>query len=132
MSKYIDPEDTLLQSCHKAHDYPFVMDVKIVLAWLDNHPDQVPGRTITEGDYSDIAEWARNYSNRGWEGRTVLAGAGITIVPDPDPEPTNAERLAELIREIGYDIRHKGRLSGSNALALDLDSRGVRVVTESE
>ncbi|MDN6530302.1 MAG: hypothetical protein L0K67_14685, partial [Brevibacterium sp.] len=27
-------------------------------------PEHVPGRTITEGDYSDIAEWARNYSNR--------------------------------------------------------------------
>lgn len=41
-------------------------------------------------------------------------------------EPTNVEKLAELIREIGYDIRHNGRLSGSNALALDLDSRGVK------
>ena len=48
MSKYIDLEDTLLQSCHKAHDYPFVMDVKMVLAWL-RQPHRPGARTNNHG-----------------------------------------------------------------------------------
>lgn len=61
-------------------------------------PDRVPGRTITESDYSDITEWARNFPFRGWEGRTVLAGAGITIVPDS--EPTNVDLIERKLREL--------------------------------
>lgn len=123
MSKYIDRADRIKNELivPKAD---ILFGIEYALRFLDDNPGQVPGRTITESDYSDITEWARDYIDRGWEGRTVLADAGITIVPDP--EPTNAELLAELIREIGYDIRHNGRLSGSNALALDLDSRGVK------
>ena len=56
--------------------------------------DQVPGRTITESEYSTVVEWAKSYALNGWKGRTVLAEVGITVVPDP--EPTNAEKL-ELI-----------------------------------
>lgn len=88
MSKYIDLEP-------KASDYYGTSPgqerragICDALRFLDSHPEHVPGRTITESDYSDITEWARNFPFRGWEGRTVLAGAGITIVPDS--EPTNA------------------------------------------
>lgn len=95
MSKYID----LAEQIKNAESWiPDSSEIDATLEWLDDHPDQVPGRTITESDYSDIAEWARNYSNRGWEGRTVLAGVGITIVPDP--EPTNAELIERKLREL--------------------------------
>ena len=58
--------------------------------------DQVPGRTITESEYSTVVEWAKSYALNGWKGRTVLAEVGITVVPDP--EPTNAEKLEQLYR----------------------------------
>lgn len=85
--------------------------------------DQVPGRTISESDYSDIAEWARNYSNRGWEGRTVLAGAGITIVPDP--EPTNAEQIIDLMGLAPANLNRR-------ELAKWLDARGVKAGGDDE
>lgn len=43
-------------------------------------------------------------------------------------EPTNVERLVEIIRGNGYDIRHNGNRSGPVALALDLDSHGVKAL----
>lgn len=92
-------------------------------------PDRVPGWTITASGFDEAVESCIT------EDATVPPhefAERLGVVCVPDPEPTNVELLAELIREIGYDIRHNGRLSGSNALALDLDSRGVRVVTESE
>lgn len=102
MSKYIDLEDTLLQSCHKAHDYPFVVDVKIVLAWLDNHPDQVPGRTITEGDLiAAVDETNHEDMNEYQKARALLVHLGHTV---PDPEPTNAELLDKDIQEVDLHL----------------------------
>ena len=95
--------------------------VKLALAWLDDHPDQAPGRTITESGVTEVFEASK--SGRGGT-RTALVRQGVTVVPDP--EPTNAERLVEMIRGNGYDIRHNGNRSGSVALALDLDARGVK------
>lgn len=102
MSKYIDLEEQIVDDSRgpwgNSHD-----GIRFALSWLDNSPDQVPGRTITESEYSDIAEWARNFFSRGWEGRTVLAGAGITIVPDP--EPTNAEKWIKFCSsKMGLDL----------------------------
>ena len=102
--------------------------VRATLAWLDEHPDQVPGRTIAESELRVVA--GRLFAR--WPDLGVFMGhlqrelsdLGITVVPDP--EPTNAERLVEMIRGNGYDIRHNGNRSGSVALALDLDARGVK------
>lgn len=98
-----------------------IAGARVALQWLDQNVDRVPGRTITESEVTEVFEASK--SGRGGT-RTALVRQGVTVVPDP--EPTNVELLAELIREIGYDIRHNGRLSGSNALALDLDARGVK------
>lgn len=80
--KYEDLHDRIADEIH------WDATVIDVLRWLDDHPDQAPGRTITK--------------------------------------TTNVERLVEMIRENGYDIRHNGNRSGAVALALDLDSRGVK------
>lgn len=69
-----------------------------VLEWLDEHPDQVPGRTITESEAWDIA--GRTFHRWGSveELASHLRGTfrqlGITVVPDP--EPTNTEKLSAL------------------------------------
>lgn len=120
MSKYID----LAEQIHaETRDQVYLDEVGEVLSWLDRNPDQAPGRTITESDYSDITEWARNFFSRGWEGRTVLAEKGITIVPDPVPEPTNLQRLSRAIRD-WEEGRGEDRI-----LARHLDALGVRVAT---
>ena len=72
--------------------------VSMVLAYLDEHPDQVPGRTITESEAWDIA--GRTFHRWGSveELASHLRGTfrqlGITVVPEP--EPTNAEKLEQL------------------------------------
>ena len=93
--------------------------------WLRDPAEPVPGQTITEQQLIQL--WQVTV-----EGRSIddfaqeLKDNGITVVPDPEPEPTNVERLVEMIRENGYDIRHNGSRSGSVALALDLDAAGVK------
>ena len=88
--KYIDLKDEIREdSAINAH-----VGIVTALRWLDAHPDQVPGRTITESEYSTVVEWAKTYALNGWKGRTVLAEVGITVIPDP--EPTNAEKLEQL------------------------------------
>lgn len=60
------------------------------MRWLQMHPDQAPGRTITVSEISkafgtEYVAWAR----------LCLARIGVTVVPDP--EPTNAEKIIELM-----------------------------------
>ena len=81
--KYIDLHDEIADSIH------WDATVADTLKWLDEHPDQVPGRTITE---SQIAE-AFGDEYHYWAKRR-LSRIGITVVPDP--EPTNAEKLEAL------------------------------------
>lgn len=57
-------------------------------------PDQAPGRTITESEFHETADAHRN-GGIGWQ--ELSDGLGITVVPDP--EPTNAEKLANVYRE---------------------------------
>jgi|SRR5699024_5235632 len=68
------------------------MGALVALQWLDQNPDQVPGRTMTRSDMveafgEEYAEWATSR----------LARIGYTIVPDP--EPTNAEKLDKIMEE---------------------------------
>lgn len=101
----------------------FDNDRRVVLRWLDAHPDQVPGRTITE---SRIAE-AFGPEYMAWA-RMCLSRIGITVIPDP--KPTNAERLAAKIRRT---LRENATGSCENAqdvvaqkIADDLDNAGVK------
>ena len=99
-----------------------------VLEWLDEHPDQVPGRTITESEAWDIA--GRTFHRWGSveELASHLRGTfrqlGITVVPDP--EPTNAEKLADYVRQIGQTAM------SAEECGKWLDEQGVRVVAGSE
>lgn len=61
--------------------------IERILEWLDEHPDQVPGRTITESESKDLFNTARQ-GLRYWP--DALERAGIAVAPDP--EPTNAEK----------------------------------------
>lgn len=87
--------------------------------WLHD-PDQVPGRTITEGELSRKLANVPPYADNAVWLRAVLNALGITVVPDP--EPTNAEKLAGLLSECMGDV-HDDRQS----IADFLDARGVKV-----
>ena len=90
-----------------------------VLEWLDEHPDQVPGRTITEGEFDELVDalhqnWATPEYFSG-----VLSDAlidhGITVIPDP--EPTNAEKLVEDLAGIyGANLNWTAKVAISEAL----------------
>lgn len=89
--------------------------IAIALHWLDRHPDQVPGRTITESEFHEVADAHRN-GGLGW--RDLADSLGITVVPDP--EPTNLDWLKKFMTEI-----QKDGMSPDSA-AEWLDARGVR------
>lgn len=67
------------------------------LRWLDQNPEACPGRTITMTQLragmkaEGIAEGEE--FEQFWTG--TLGNFGITVVPDPDPEPSNAELIDE-------------------------------------
>lgn len=61
----------------------------------DEHPEQVPGRTITESEFHETADAHRN-GGLGWE--DLARRFGITVIPDP--EPTNAELIERKLREL--------------------------------
>ena len=71
------------------------------LRWLDEHPDQVPGRTITERvkitdtEACELYESARSFSLDDFK-LALESIDGIETVDDP--EPTNAEKLEQLYR----------------------------------
>lgn len=95
-----------------------------VLEWLDDNPDQVPGRTITRSEYRDTLDHAVLVSGYGddWERgfNTGLAVGGTKVVPDP--EPTNAERLEQLQRS--WVAEHP--VPGGMSLIEYLDEAGVK------
>lgn len=80
-------------------------------------PDQVPGRTITQGEYEDALEgksW--DYGIGYFE---AISNLGITVIPDPDP--TNLQLLTQAIRD-WEEGRGEDRI-----LARHLDAIGVTV-----
>ena len=84
--KYIDLHDEIADSIH------WDATVADTLKWLDEHPDQVPGRTITH------SRVGKAMSGRSWDYKAgVLAGLALADTKQvPDPEPTNAEKLEAL------------------------------------
>lgn len=89
--KYIDLADRIIGNVEACSDYD--NGVADALHWLDEHPEAVPGRTITESQADRLWYDANNSIRDAWS--SSLANEGITVVPDP--EPTNAERLEALI-----------------------------------
>lgn len=84
--KFIDLKDTIHA---ETRDQVYLDEVGEVLDWLDEHPDQVPGRTITASRKREIArrlEFDPRYSFD-----EMVHDFGLVSVPDP--EPTNADAL---------------------------------------
>lgn len=89
------------------------------MRWLQMHPDQVPGRTITVSEISkafgpEYVAWAR----------MCLARIGVTVVPDP--EPTNAEKLAEAITNAAHGVGIGSTTANIKTIAERLDEAGVK------
>lgn len=85
------------------------------LEWLDEHPDQVPGRTMKKSDYQELMDGTSLSYRVGFTDGFHMAGGSIA----PDPEPTNAEKLNSIITEWGGFARDPG-------FGEWLDSRGVK------
>lgn len=117
--KYIDLGRRIADDLRKPWASTGMADV---LRWLDEHPDQVPGRTITESAFLEACEY-EDQTHRASSPHTyaerVMFALGVTVVPDP--EPTNTEKLKDLIWD-------EGRVSGRRAQALAeyLDCLGVK------
>ena len=94
--------------------------VTYTLRWLDRNPDQVPGRTITESGCHDLYH-AAYYGAKAFRGE--LEDQGFAFIADP--EPTNAEKLNELICQA---------TGSTNAplLAGYLDEAGVKAPGDSD
>lgn len=64
-------------------------EVNATLEWLDDHPDQAPGRTITASEFDEAVESCIT------EDATVPPhkfAERLGVVCVPDPEPTDAEK----------------------------------------
>ena len=92
--KYID----LAPLIASMHDQP-LGTMRVVLGLLDEfaseHPDQVPGRTITESDLiAAVDETNHEDMNEYQKARALLVHLGHAV---PTPWLTNFERLEDLV-----------------------------------
>lgn len=94
----------------------------VAMQWLDSHPDQVPGRELTE------SEMGRKCDLYGDSYLTGFTSAGGRVVPDPEPEPkpTNAERWETFIRESDFRVSGFFGSDATKALSRVLDECGVK------
>ena len=89
--KYIDLAGTIIEDLHLTESEASGADA--AMRWLQMHPGQVPGRTITEQQLIQL--WQVTVEGRNIDDfAQELKDNGITVVPDP--EPTNAEKLEAL------------------------------------
>ncbi len=90
MSKYIDLAQTIRNDGVEA----YYDEIVAVLCWLDNHPNRVPARTIAAGE---VGRWSHLIRGDVEIPSIIdfLDAVGMTVVPDP--EPTNFERLEDLV-----------------------------------
>ena len=82
MSKYDELLETITESEEIRSSVRY--GVVLTLKYLDDHPDQAPGRTITRSEFNKVMD-------EGSSEEDMAARLGVTVVPDP--EPTNAEKL---------------------------------------
>ena len=122
--KYMDLYETIADDMLIRPDEVSVS--RCVLEWLDEHPDQVPGRTITASEFDEAVESCVT-EDATVPTHTFAARLGVVCVPDP--EPTNAEKLEALLE--GGDINAQWGLRGGGVmfareLAHALDEAGVK------
>ena len=115
-SKYIDLAERIWRTDNGRTSYA---SVGMVLEWLDDHPDQVPVRTITESELEDATREVWGYCARESDIR-FLAYFGILVVLDPEPEPTNADILADFVRQLSRTVM------SAEECGKWLDERGVK------
>ena len=85
-----------------------------VVEWLDDHPDQVPGRTITASEFDEAVESCAT-EDYTVPPHTFAARLGVVCVPDP--ELTNAELLVEDLAGIyGANLPWTAKIAISEAL----------------
>lgn len=116
MSNYIDLEPKVSDYYGTTPGQARRAGVCDALRYLDSHPDQAPGRTITA---SDLHRKCEIFGKAYLPGFT---GAGGQVIPDP--EPTNAEKLASLLKDYLVGADDQGDYED---LARVLDEQGVRV-----
>ena len=115
--KYIDLADRIGEGAEYSNTTSFCLGIECALRWLDEHPDQVPGRTLTRSDM--VEAFGEEYA--GWATHR-LARIGYTIVPDPEPEPTNADILADFVRQLSRTVM------SAEECGKWLDERGVKAL----
>lgn len=120
MSKYIDLAPTIKRDRAKG-PITGLDGESYALTWLDSHPDQVPGRTITRSDYQKLMDdTSMPYGVAFTDG---LHQAGGSIIPDQ--EPTNAEKLAGIL-QVAMQEDGWGDEGEANILAAALEAAGVK------
>lgn len=127
MSNYIDLEPQVSDYYGTIPGQERRAGICDALRYLDSHPDQVPGRTITESESKGLFDTARRGINH-WP--AALEFTGFTVVPDP--EPTNAELIDELLAEFAHLNASCGGEQGDHDLAEFLDARGVKAGGDDE
>lgn len=75
-----------------------IVGARVALQWIDQNRGQTPGRTITRRDFERAFDFHFDDEDIDRHER-FLAHLGITVVPDP--KPTNAENLADYVRQMG-------------------------------
>ncbi|MCF2588942.1 hypothetical protein [Brevibacterium sp. UCMA 11752] len=115
MSNYIDLEPQISDYYGTIPGQERRAGICDALRFLDSHPEHVPGRTITEGELDKIADECRIDDTAVVYIDNFAKRLGITVVP----EPTEAEKLAEIISEYTYN-------SEPQALAEALVRAGVK------
>ena len=73
--KYIDLHDEIADSIH------WDATVADTLKWLDDHPDQVPGRTVTASEFDEAVESCVT-EDATVPPHTFAARLGVVCVPD--------------------------------------------------
>lgn len=114
--KFIDLRDEIVEELHLTESEASGVDA--AMRWLQMRPGTWPGRTITEQQLIQL--WQVTVEGRNIDDfAQELKDNGITVVPDP--EPTNAEQIAEIIGKVGSFPSWERRL-----LAEGLDKAGVK------
>lgn len=114
MKKYADLASRI------AGDTRMRQSVTTTLEWLDEHPDQTPGRTITESEFQELMEDVTTSYQVGFTDGLYRAGGQIV----PDPPKSNAERWADFLHSCGANDWDAAVLSRR------IDEQGIKAPEE--
>lgn len=107
--KYIDLRQAIFSDL-RDRGRPIAVSIGDVLNWLDAHRDQVPGRTITQGQLTAFIE-----DTRAAGSVIALSNIGITVIQDP--EPTVRERFVQALVDLTGASEYDSDLMAEDLLA---------------